>query len=70
MKIKLVKGAEKAYRWFSMQAMTIAIALQASWMALPPNLLTHLDANHKTIVVIALLVFGMVGRLVDQGEEE
>jgi hypothetical protein len=69
-RLKLVKDANKAWRWFSVQAMTIALALQAAWLALPPNLLAHMSAEHKTIVVIALLIFGMVGRLVDQGGEE
>ena len=68
-KLKLVKDANKAWRWFSVQAMTIALALQAAWLALPPNLLTHVSAEHKTVLVIAILVFGVLGRLVDQGNE-
>lgn len=69
-KPRLVKNARRAWRWFSMQAMTIALALQAAWLALPPNLLAHLNAEHKTMVVIALLLFGMVGRLVDQEKDD
>jgi len=69
-KPRLVKDANKAWRWFSVQAMTIALALQAAWLALPPNLLTHVSAEHKTVVVIALLIFGVLGRLVDQEEGE
>jgi len=66
MKPKLVKDANKAWRWFSVQAMSIALALQAAWLALPPNLLAHISAEHKTVVVMALLVFGVIGRVVDQ----
>jgi len=67
-RIKLVNNARSAWRWFSMQAMALALALQASWLALPPNLLSHVSAEHKTIVVILLLIFGMVGRMVQQEE--
>jgi hypothetical protein len=68
-RVKWVKDAQQAWRWFSIQSMTLAVALQGAWLALPPNLLAHMSAEHKTIVVIALLIFGMVGRLVDQGDE-
>ena len=69
-RIKFVKGANRAWRWFSMQAMTIALALQAAWLALPPNLIGHVSAEHKTIITIALLIFGTVGRVIDQGDGE
>jgi hypothetical protein len=68
-KVRLIKDANRAWRFFSMQAMSIALAIQAAWLALPPNLLSHVSAEHKTIITIALLVFGVLGRLVDQGGE-
>jgi hypothetical protein len=65
--MKLVTNASRAWRWFSVQAMTVAIALQAGWQAIPPDLAERIPGEWVTGLSIAVLVLGIVGRLVDQG---
>jgi hypothetical protein len=65
--MKLVTNASRAWRWFSVQAMTAAIALQAGWQAMPPDLAERIPGEWVTGLSIAVLVLGIVGRLVDQG---
>jgi hypothetical protein len=65
--MRLVTNANRAWRWFSVQAMTAAIALQAGWQAMPPDLAERIPAEWVTGLSIAVLVLGIVGRLVDQG---
>lgn len=65
--MKLVPNAGKAWRWFSVQAMTAAIALQAGWQAMPPDLAARIPAGAVDALSIAVLVLGIIGRLVDQG---
>lgn len=36
-KMKLVSDWEKAYKWFSVQANLIALALPAAWTAMPDD---------------------------------
>ncbi|MGN6314621.1 MAG: hypothetical protein ACTHMO_12805 [Rhodanobacteraceae bacterium] len=64
--MKLVPDWKSAWRWTSVHAMTAAVAINAAWMGLPPDLQTHVterDAHALTIVVLAL---GIIGRLRDQ----
>lgn len=62
--MKLVNNAHRAWRWFSMQCMALAAVTTQAFDALPVALQTVLP-NQPTIVT-ALLVLGIVGRMVDQ----
>ena len=65
--MKLVPGARRAWRWFSMQAMVASVALQGAWLALPADMKATVPDRIVMIATIALLAMGVVGRLVDQG---
>ncbi len=65
--MKLVPGARRAWRWFSMQAMVASAALQGAWLALPADMKATVPDRIVMIATIALLATGVVGRLVDQG---
>ena len=65
--MKLVPEARRAWRWFSMQAMVASVALQGAWLALPADMKAAVPDRIVMIATIALLVMGVVGRLVDQG---
>ena len=65
--MKLVPGARRAWRWFSMQAMVASVALQGAWLALPADMKAAVPDRIVMIATIALLALGVVGRLVDQG---
>lgn len=64
--MKLIDEAGKAWRMFSVQAMLVAGALEAAWLAMPPDLVARVPDNVRSGVTIALLAFGVAGRLVKQ----
>lgn len=65
--MKLVPNARRAWRWFSVQAMAGSVALQGAWLALPPEMKAMVPDQVVMAATIALLVLGVIGRLVDQG---
>lgn len=64
--MKLIANWRKAWRMLSIQAMTLAGAVQGAWMFIPDGMRSSIPANVVQAVTIALLVLGVVGRLVDQ----
>jgi len=67
--MKLVPNARKAWRWISMQAMGVAVALQGAWVFIPDDLKARAGDDLANWVTGALLVLGMIGRLVKQGDD-
>lgn len=64
--MKLVDDARRAWRWFSMQCMALALALQVAWETMPPELQAGVPPRAVSVITWALLVLGIVGRLVKQ----
>lgn len=64
--MKLIDNAKESWKWFSMQAMTLAGALQGAWLYIPADLKDNVPVNMVNILTLALLVAGVVGRLVKQ----
>lgn len=64
--IQLVENAKNAWRWFSVQAMTLAIALQGTWALLDPDMRAQVPKGVVAGITIILLVAGIAGRLVAQ----
>lgn len=62
----LVDNAGSAWRWLSVQAMALAGAVQGAWLAMPDELKTSIPAHWVQYLTVALLVLGIVGRLVKQ----
>ena len=67
--MKLVPNARKAWRWISMQAMGVAVALQGAWVFIPDDLKARVGDDTAAWVTGALLVLGMIGRMVKQGDD-
>lgn len=67
MGIRLIDDWRQAYKFASMWAMSAAVALQGAWQMLPPDLKGALPDGLVTWASVALVVLGMVGRLVHQG---
>jgi len=65
--MRIVDGAAGALRWYSVQAMAAALAVQAAWTALPPDLAARVPDWAASAVTAAVLALGILGRLVDQG---
>lgn len=57
-----IKQWQRAWRCLSVRAMTMALAVQGTWLALPEELRLRLPDQVTTAVTIALLVFGLIGR--------
>ena len=64
--MRLVDNARNAWRWFSVQAMALAVAIEGAWMVIPPDLKSRIPETWADAVVMGLLVLGIVGRLVKQ----
>lgn len=64
--MKLIDNASKAWRMFSVQAMTLAIVVQTVWIELPADLRDSLDSATVRYITIGLLIAGVLGRLVKQ----
>ena len=67
--MKLVDDAKQAWKWFSMQAMVWALAVQGAWEVLPPEMKAGVPPQAVTWITFALLGMGIVGRLVKQGDK-
>lgn len=62
----LVDNAKNAWRWLSVQAMALAGAVQATWLALPDDMKASVPANYVQYLTLALVLLGIGGRLVKQ----
>jgi multisubunit Na+/H+ antiporter MnhB subunit len=65
--MKLVPNAKQAWRWFSVQALTLIAALQVAWETLPPDAVNVIPADWRGYITLGLAVLAIVGRLIDQG---
>lgn len=66
----LVENARSAWRWFSVQAMVLAGAIQGAWMFIPDDMKASIPPGIVQGVTIVLLVLGVAGRLVDQSPKD
>lgn len=68
--MKLVDDAKRAWTWFSVQCMGLALALQGAWEVIPDDLKTGVPPRAVTFITLSLLVLGIVGRLIKQDEKQ
>lgn len=64
--MRLVDNARNAWRWFSVQAMVLAVAIEGAWMAIPPDLKSRVPETWVDAVTMGLIVLGIFGRMVKQ----
>lgn len=64
--MQLIENASKAWRMFSVQAMSLALVVQMVWVELPADLRGSLDSTTVRYITIGLLIAGVLGRLVKQ----
>lgn len=69
-KVQLVEDWRKAWRWFSVNAMVLAAAIQGAWLQIPDDMKASIPPALVSYSTIALLVLGVLGRLLKQGETE
>lgn len=68
--MKLVENAKNAWRWFSVQAMILAGAIQGAWLFVPDDMRSSVPQPWLQGLTLALLVMGVAGRLVQQTPKE
>ncbi len=68
--IKLVEDWRKAWKWFSVNVMVAAAAIQGAWLQIPEDMKSHIPEALVSGVTIGLLVLGVAGRIVKQGGED
>ena len=68
--MKLTPNAKDAYKWFSVQAMALVVAIEGAWLAMPPDLKSRVPETWVDFLSMALLVLGIFGRVVDQGSSK
>ena len=66
--MRLVENAKNAWRWFSVQSMVLAGAIQGAWLFVPDDLRSSVPQSWLQGITVALMVMGVAGRLVKQKE--
>lgn len=66
-RLKPVRNWRRCWKWFSMQAMLLAGAIQGAWVFIPGEMRATIPEIYLQIATGVLLVLGVLGRLVDQG---
>lgn len=64
--MKLVEDWKQAWKWISTNCMMLAAAIQGAWVYIPQDLRSSLPEWGISITTIALLIFGIAGRLIKQ----
>lgn len=64
--MKLVSDWRKAWKWISVQCMTLALVVQPVWLTLPDDLRASAPSWIMHGVTALLLIGGIIGRLIDQ----
>lgn len=62
---KLLDDWKQGWRWFSVQSMILAAALQGVWCTLDASQKAALEP-YQAPITLAVLVLGVIGRLVKQ----
>jgi hypothetical protein len=70
MKLKLIENWRNAWKWFSIHAMVCAAAIQGAWLQVSDDMKAHIPSYLISGLTIALLILGIVGRVIKQGAED
>jgi len=68
--MKMIPNARSAWRFFSVQAMTLQGAAAGAWLAVPDDMRAAVPSEWLAIGALAITALGIIGRLVDQGGGE
>lgn len=68
--MQFVDDFKQAWRWFSVQAMVLAGAVQGAWAAFGDDLKSNVPHWLVTGITLGLLAAGVGGRLVQQPKKD
>ena len=67
MRVRLVKNARQAWRWFSVQVNMIGTAAAIAWTTVvPEDMRAAVPTEWLVVGAMVLWVLGTIGRLIDQ----
>ena len=64
--MNIIPEWKQAWRWLSIHAMTLALAVSAAWVAIPQDLRASIPGWSAAGLTGFLMLLGIAGRLVDQ----
>ena len=68
--MRLVKGARKAWRWFSVQIAAVSAIAPGAWLMVPDDMRRAVPPEWLAMAGVVLGVLIIVGRLVDQNGDD
>lgn len=68
--MRLIPDWRRAWRYFSVQADVLAVAVSGAWLAVPDDLRAAVPHQWLAIAALALAALGIIGRLIKQGESD
>lgn len=68
--MKLVDNWKDAWKWFSVQALAVIVALPFVWASLPADIKGFLPDGAEPWVLVVIAVAGVLGRVIDQSKVE
>lgn len=66
--MRLVPDAKKAWKWFSVQAGMIVVALPVAWSVMPEDIKAFIPESWLPFIVGAVGLAVIFGRIVDQSK--
>jgi len=66
--MKFIPDWRQAWKWFSVQAFAIIIALPMIWAGLPADVKAYLPDEWKPWIMVAIAAAGILGRIIDQNK--
>lgn len=67
--MKLVDDWKDAWKWISVNCMVLAGVVQTAWISIPDDLRSTMPSYIVHALTIGLLLMGVAGRLIKQGEK-
>lgn len=68
--VQLIDNWRRIWTFFSVHMMTLAIAIQGTWMTLTDDIKNQLPKYAIHVVTIATLFAGIVGRMIKQNKPD
>lgn len=67
--MKLIPDWKDAWKWFSVQALAVLVALPLVWASLPADLKAFVPDGWERWILIAVAAAGLIGRIIDQNRQ-
>lgn len=69
-RLRLVDDWRRAWRWFSVNCMALALVIQSAWAGMPEDMKSAIPSDWVSAVSITAMALGILGRLIKQGDAD